>query len=80
MHTPDPDLSSVQGEVLPTSGANRRGLNRGSIRAAGRLRQAEGSHVLACGYENEKMKSRMRMRTSEEWEMEGEVYSTSGVN
>lgn len=46
LSSPDPDLASVQSEVLSAGGLNGCGLDGGGIRAAGRFGQAEGGHIL----------------------------------
>lgn len=44
--SPDPDLASVESEVLSAGGLNSCGLDGGGIRAAGWFSQAEGGNML----------------------------------
>lgn len=45
--SPDPDLASIEGEILSAGRLDGNGFNRGGIRTAGWFSQAEGGYVLA---------------------------------
>lgn len=61
--SPDPDLASIEGEILSAGRLDGNGFDRGGIRTAGWFSQAEGGYVLAWSNTHTESLSKQKFTT-----------------